>query len=80
VTGLMPFWLVAFGIIGGGLALGGAGLVQVYMERISGVGYLDTQTMLTPLYALWVIGLLAMALGIGIYALGFWARRPVEKI
>jgi nitric oxide reductase large subunit len=48
VTGLAPFWLVAFGVVGGGLALGGAGLVQVYLERISGSGYLETHL----LYAL----------------------------
>lgn len=78
ITGLMPFWLMAFGIMGGALALGGAGLAQTYLERILGVGYLETQTLIIPLYALWVLAWLSVALGVGIYALGFWARRPVE--
>jgi nitric oxide reductase subunit B len=76
VTGLMPFWLTAFGIVGGAIALSGAGLAQTYLERILGVGYLETQTLITPLYALWLLGWLSTALGVGIYALGFWARRP----
>jgi nitric oxide reductase subunit B len=73
----MPFWLVAFGIVGGGLALGGAGAVQVYLERILSLGYLETQTLLIPLYVGWVLGGLALALGVLVYALGFWKRRPI---
>jgi nitric oxide reductase subunit B len=79
VTGFVPFWLAAFGIIGGAIALGGAGLVQVYLERLLGVGYLESQTLLIPLYSLWLIGLLALALGIGVYALTFWLRRPTAN-
>ncbi len=78
ITGLAPFWLVAFGIVGGGAALGGAGLAQTYLERIIGVSYLETQTLIAPLYALWVLGWLSVALGVGIYALAFWARRPID--
>jgi len=80
VMGLTPFWLVAFGIVGGGLALGGAGLVQTYLERVAGIGYLETQTLIVPLYALWLGGWLAAALGIGIYAFTFWVRRPVTPV
>jgi nitric oxide reductase subunit B len=76
ITGLMPFWLIAGGILGGGLALGAAGIVQVYLERVLSFGYLDTQNLLVPLYALWLLGGLATAGGLLIYALGFWARRP----
>lgn len=79
ITGLMPFWMVAGGVLGGGLALGAAGIVQVYLERVLSVGYLETQTLLVPLYALWLLGLLATAGGLLIYALGFWARRPAAR-
>jgi nitric oxide reductase subunit B len=78
ITGLMPFWLVAFGLVGGALALGAAGVAQVYLERLAGVGYVDAQTLLIPLYTGWVFGLLCWASGVAIYALGFWLRRPVE--
>jgi nitric oxide reductase subunit B len=76
VTGLIPFWLVSFGFAGGGLALAAAGVVQVYLERIISMGYLDVQTLLVPLYVLWTIGLLLAAVGAGVYALTFWLRRP----
>jgi nitric oxide reductase subunit B len=79
INGLTPFWLVAFGIIMGAVALGSAGVAQVYMERVLSIGYLDTQTLIIPLYALWVVGLLLLAAGLGIYALTFWLRRPTES-
>jgi nitric oxide reductase subunit B len=79
VTGLMPFWMIAFGIIGGALALGAAGLTQTYLERILGVGYLETQRLIVPLYAGWIFGIVLAAAGVLIYALGFIARR-VETI
>jgi len=44
------------------------GVVQVYMERISGIGYLDTQDVLIPLYILWIPGNLIWAVGIAWYA------------
>lgn len=76
VTGLTPFWLVSVGILGGGLALAGAGVVQVYLERLLSIGYLDTQALLVPLYIGWIMGMIAMLLGIVLYALGFWSHRP----
>lgn len=79
VTGLSPFWLVAFGAVGSALALGAAGVAQVFMERRLSMGYLDTQNLLTPLYAGWVFGLLLLALGAGIYAFSFWRRRPIRS-
>lgn len=74
ITGLLPFWLVSFGLLGGGLALAAAGVVQTYLERVLTVGYLDTQALLVPLYAAWLLGLLLLAAGLGVYALGFRAR------
>ena len=76
VTGLTPFWLVSVGILGGGLALAAAGVVQVYLERLLSVGYLDTQALIVPLYIGWVMGLITLLLGIVLYALGFWSHRP----
>lgn len=79
ITGLLPFWLVAFGVLSGALALAGAGIVQAYLERVLGVGYLETQIYLIPLYLFWIMGIFVSALGIAIYALGFWVRRPPDK-
>jgi nitric oxide reductase subunit B len=78
ITGLLPFWLVAFGMVAGGLALAFAGVIQVYLERLLSMGYLDTQAALVPLYILWLICLFCVAAGLAIYALGFRARRIRE--
>ncbi len=75
ITGLVPFWCVALGIGGASLAFFAAGVVQVYLERLMSIGYLETQAALVPLYALWIGGLLLFAPGVAFYALGFRARR-----
>ncbi len=75
VTGLAPFWLISGGVLIGSLGLAGAGIVQVYLERILSIGYLETQALIVPLYTVWVIGWIAAAVGIVFYALGIWARR-----
>lgn len=78
ITGLFPFWMISFGIIFSSLALAGAGLIQTYLERILSIGYLETQTYLIPLYIGWIIFLIAVGIGVIVYALGFWARRIQE--
>jgi nitric oxide reductase subunit B len=75
ITGLLPFWLILVGTLGSALALLLAGTVQTFLERLMNVGYLDTQNMLAPLYVAWLVGLLMVALGVVVYALGFRARR-----
>jgi nitric oxide reductase subunit B len=77
ITGLVPFWCVALGLGGASLAFFAAGVVQLYLERLMSMGYLETQAALVPLYALWVGGLLIFAPGVAFYALGFRAR-PVD--
>jgi nitric oxide reductase subunit B len=76
ITGLLPYWLVTFGVLGGGLALAGAGVVQVYLERVLSVGYLDTQSHIEPLYTGWFAGYVIVGIGVVIYAIGFYVRRP----
>lgn len=75
ITGLVPFWCIAVGLGGGSVAFFGAGVVQVYLERLMSIGYLETQAALVPLYVLWIVGLLLFAPGVVFYALGFRARR-----
>ncbi|HEX2905931.1 MAG TPA: hypothetical protein VHO69_03680 [Phototrophicaceae bacterium] len=80
VTGLIPFWLVSFGIIGLGLAESGAGLVQTYLERIVGLPFAEVQRLLTPLDTLAAVGWLSVILGIAIYTLTLWLRRPRSTV
>ncbi len=79
VTGLVPFWLAAFGLLASALALAAAGIVQVYLERTLSVGYLETQTLLIPLYGGWVAGLAVFGLGLLVFGLTFWLRRPARR-
>ncbi len=76
ITGLMPFWLVAFSMIGSVLLLAGIGLVQVYVERLLGVGYLEAETLLAPLYTLWAGISALLPSGLIIYEFLFLLRNP----
>jgi nitric oxide reductase subunit B len=58
------FWLTAGGIIGAALALGIAGVVQSFMERVLSIGYLDTQSTILALYMLWIAGIMLWGFGI----------------
>jgi nitric oxide reductase subunit B len=71
----VSFWTLAIGFAIGGVALGSAGLVQTYLERILSVGYLETQGYMIPLYIFWVVGLLIAALGIALYAVRHFFNR-----
>src|SRR5512146_473820 len=62
-SGLWAFWLQVGGMFGMTMAFGAAGITQTYLERILGLGYLDTQRkmqvhylMLAATGALFVIG------------------------
>lgn len=76
VTGLMPFWLVSFGIIIGAIGLGGAGLVQIYLLSLLGMDVMWVHVLLRPLYSLWCIGQGLMVMGMVIYTITFWLRKP----
>lgn len=60
---------VATGTLVAGLAALLAGVVQVYLERVLTVGFLDTQTVLAPLFVVWIAGLAVLAVGLGWAAL-----------
>ncbi len=80
ITGLLPFWLVAFSLIGSVLLLAGIGLVQVYVERLLSLGYPivtgDRETLLAPLYTLWAIAAALLPIGLIIYGFLFLLRHP----
>ncbi len=41
--GLIGFWTMSLSMLGIGLAFGIAGIIQSYLERVLGIGYLETQ-------------------------------------
>lgn len=76
VTGYVPFWLVAFGVGLATVLQAGRGIVEIYLRDVFALEAAAIVGLLLPLTLIWLICLLAIALGIIIYALGFWARRP----
>ena len=76
VTGYIPFWLVAFGVGLAAVLQICRGAVELYLREVFALDALDIAALLLPLTMLWMICLLAVAVGIIIYALGFWTRRP----
>ncbi len=77
--GWFSFWMVALGLLGGALSLGGAGLVQTYSERILSIGYLDVQKLLVPLYIGWIIALLMLMVGVMWYVWRFRSEHSLES-
>lgn len=67
----LTFWLVSGGIVAASQALLVAGVVQMILERVLSIGYLDVQTLLVPLYMLWIIGIIMQSIGIVKYAYHF---------
>lgn len=75
-VGLWAFWLQVVGITGMTLAFGAAGIAQVYMERIMGVGYLDTQLKLQVHFQMLLAAALVFAVGVGLYLWDFFVSHP----
>ncbi len=76
VTGYAPFWLIGFGV---GLAFVAQlcrGVAQIYLREVAAVTEVAEAELLLPITALWIICLLAVAVGIVIYALGYFLRLP----
>ncbi|MCC6612518.1 MAG: hypothetical protein IT320_03510 [Anaerolineae bacterium] len=67
-SGAALVW-VAVGAVVSGVAALLAGIVQVYVERVLTVGFLDTQMALAPLFVIWIVGLAVLAAGLGLAAL-----------
>ena len=76
VTGYVPFWLIAFGVGLATVAQICRGAVELYLREVFALDAASIAGLLLPLTLIWLICLLAAAMGILIYALGFWARRP----
>lgn len=76
VTGYVPFWLIGFGVGLATVAQICRGAVELYLREVFALDAASIAGLLLPLTVIWLIGLLAAAMGILIYALGFWARRP----
>ena len=80
VTGYVPLWLVAFGVGLSSILAAMRGVVEIYLRDEFGLERVAVIEMTQPLTLIWIICLLALAIGIMTFALGFWARRPKIQV
>lgn len=76
--GLWAFWLQVGGMTGMTMAFAAAGIAQVYLERIMGVGYLDTQLKLGVHFQMLIATAAIFSAGVILFLLDFFvvnARR-----
>jgi nitric oxide reductase subunit B len=69
--GLLAFWLMVGGMFGMTMALAAAGITQTYLERILGLGYLETQRKIQVHYLMWLGTATIFALGAAAYVWDF---------
>lgn len=77
--GTWAFWLMTLGVIGMVLALTAAGIVQVYMERIAGLPFMEVQSYLGLFYAVRFWSGVAVVLGLVLFVLDVLALKPRQK-
>ncbi|HKO88484.1 MAG TPA: cbb3-type cytochrome c oxidase subunit I [Burkholderiales bacterium] len=74
--GYWAFWLQLAGMLGMTLSFGTAGIGQVYLERILGMGYLDAQLKIQIHFLMLVSTASIFAIGVGLFIYDFFRRAP----
>jgi nitric oxide reductase subunit B len=77
---LWAFWLQVAGITGITMAFGAAGIGQVYLERILGVGYLETQQLLHVHFQMLLFAAVVFATGVVLFLWDFFMLNPRRGI
>src|SRR5690606_2334150 len=76
-AGFWAFWLMTGGMFGMTLAFATAGIAQTYLERIMGLGYLETQLKI-QVHFLMLIGTgILFTIGVGIFLWDFFRYAPM---
>ncbi|WKB55945.1 cbb3-type cytochrome c oxidase subunit I [Eleftheria terrae] len=74
--GYWAFWLQLAGMFGMTLSFATAGIGQVYLERIMGLGYLDAQLKIQVHFLMLVATASLFALGVALYIIDFFRHAP----
>lgn len=74
--GYAAFWLQIAGMFGMTLSFATAGVAQVYLERIVGLGYLDTQLKIQVHFLMLILTASVFAIGVGLFIYDFFRRVP----
>jgi len=74
------FWLSNIGMIGMTVAFGVAGVAQVYMERIMGVDFMETQKEIEPHFLVLILCATGFTAGITLYIINFLKHgKPTDE-
>ena len=74
--GYWAFWLQISGMFGMTLSFATAGIGQVYLERVLGLGYLDTQLKIQIHFVMLVLCAMLFAIGVGLFIYDFFRYAP----
>ncbi|MDC8757683.1 cbb3-type cytochrome c oxidase subunit I [Janthinobacterium fluminis] len=74
--GYWAFWLQLGGMFGMTLSFATAGIAQVYLERIMGLGFLDAQLKIQIHFVMLVITASIFAVGVALFILDFFRHAP----
>jgi len=75
-VGYWAFWLQVTGMFGMTLSFAAAGIGQVYLERILGLGYLDTQLKIQVHFVMLLATAGLFVVGAGLFIWDFFRRAP----
>jgi len=74
--GTLAFWWMCLSMVGMGLSFGVAGVLQAYIERILGLGFMTAQAQMRFWFAVtWVLGLCLLA-GVALVVVDLLTLRP----
>ena len=74
--GYAAFWMQIAGMFGMTLSFGTAGIAQVYLERIMGLGYLDAQLKIQIHFVMLIITASIFSIGVALFIIDFFRHVP----
>ena len=78
--GYWSFWLQLAGMFGMTLSFATAGIGQVYLERVLGLGYLDAQLRIQVHFVMLVICASIFTVGVAMYIIDFFRYAPSFEV
>jgi nitric oxide reductase subunit B len=72
---VFAFWTMAVSMIFITLALTGAGIVQVYLQRVLGMSYMETQSYMSVFYYIRLFFGVTFAVGLAVYLYDFFTGK-----
>ncbi|WP_397474966.1 cbb3-type cytochrome c oxidase subunit I [Pusillimonas sp.] len=76
-VGYWAFWLQICGMFGMTLSFATAGIGQVYLERVLGIGYLDVQLKIQVHFLMLVATASIFVIGVGLFIWDFFRHAPI---